>query len=992
MCYNRFASLFQRGKKMNFKIDTIYHGFRLIEESEIKELQGTARIFKHEKSGAVLIYISNTETNKVFTVTFKTPPEDDKGTAHIIEHAVCCSSEKYPFKDTFIELEKGSLCTALNACTYQDMTMYYCASQNDKDFKHLLEVYLDLIFHPLAVKAPHFFMQEGWHYELENEKSDITYNGVVYNEMQGEYDDAATVLEHTVNQILLCETPYRFDSGGVPEAIPTLSYEEFLTFYKRYYEPANASFFLYGDGDVLEHLAFIDRECLSHFSKNEVKAEIPMQRAFERPKYIHQAYPVSSDTNTKDKTLFALNFVVGTAEDAKLRLSFEILEQLLLISSSSPLVEELIVNKQLGKCLGEAGYNACKRQPVFSIVLRETQKNKKDDFEQTVFAILSRLSEKGIDKKLLKAALNTVAFRLKEAEYDGEPRGLIYSELIQNSLLYGGAPYNHLCHEEILRQIKQEADKGYFEALIKEYLLENKHRALVILEPSKALKKQKETMLRQSLKAFKKSLNKQQIKQLIESSQKLDAVQNTSLSQNVLQKLPQLKLEDLNKKAETILLTQSVYDGVKILFNEDNAGDIAYVHLLFDTTGVAEADIPYIGLLASLVTYLDTAHYNHLEIDCEINRHLGGLNCAVNAYPNHQKSTDYKPLFKISAKLFAKKIPAFTALLTEIINSTQFTNVLKMKEIIGQIKYEIEQSFENSSEYIAVQRMYTSISYAGAYEDYVSGISYYLFIKNLYRRFDEDFENISSKLNEVFASIMMKPQLTVFITAAKEQKDWIEAHVKELISGLKEKKIVEHAYIIKPETKNEAFITSGSLYSIALGLKYQDLGWHYHGIIQVISHLLERTYLWERIRLQGGAYGCQLAVSSDGNLVVYSYLDPELLETIDCFETMGTFLENLQMSQQELERCIIGTIGLLDMPLGFEQRSERALTAYLCGITNSDLQKTRDEILAVTLEEIHRFAALFKTINRQNNLCVVGAAASIISNQKLFKTIWRMNQ
>lgn len=972
---------------MNLQINKIYNGFRLIREEFIKELEGTARVFEHEKSGASLIHILNEEDNKVFTITFKTPPTDNKGAAHIVEHAVCCSSEKYPLKDTFIEMQKGSLCTALNACTYQDMTMYYCASQNEKDLLNLTEVYMDLIFNPLITKNPNLFKQEGWHYELRHKTDSLQYNGVVYNEMLSEYDDASAILEHTIHQALFPDTVYCYDSGGIPEEIVKLSYNDFLSFYKKHYHPSNAHICLYGNCDLLKHLEQLDSTCLKHFDKQDIKADIPLQKTFDAPVRVHEKYPAAKGADNAEKAILALSFVIGTSENIELRLAFEILDQMLLKSSASPLLESLVVHNEIGKCIGDGGYDSCKQQPIFSIVLKDTHRDKEAYFEESVFKVLNELAVCGIDKNLLYASISAVEFGLREAEYSYEPRGVNCSELIQNSALYGGDPFAYLTYEKQLEKIKSAADKGYFEELIKKYFLENSHRVFVILEPSKALEKKNRLNHTNKLKHHKKSLTREEIEELIAMNLALDSMQNAPNQEENLAKLPMLTLEDVNKKAESMTFKEKTIQNVKVVFNPDVTKDIVYSHLLFDTKAVSEEDIPYIGLLSQLITYVGTEHYTYLELDHAINTHIGGLSCAVNAYADTENGHCYRPLLKITAKLLVEKMPEYSALMKEILHTTKFTERSKIKEILGSIQYEMEKSFSSSPEYIASKRIYAYISYAGAYEDLVSGMAYYDFLKHLYDNFEEEFDNLSDKLNRVYTQIVDKAHLSISITTQEKNNPIVEAAIESLVSSLQEKELKKYIYSLRPAVKNEGYATTNSLQTIAKGLNYKKLGYKFHGSLQVIANILESTYLWDKVRLQGGAYGCNLTLGLDGNLVVCSYSDPHLIETIEAYHTLGEFLRKLSLSEKELHRYIIGTIGALDSPLSMEQKSERALTAYLCGITHDALQKARDELLATSQKDIVHLSSLFDELAQQDILCVVGEESQVKAHQNIFKTL-----
>ncbi|WP_069998023.1 insulinase family protein [Cellulosilyticum sp. I15G10I2] len=972
---------------MKLQLGEVYSGFKLTEEKKICELEGVARVFKHQKSGTELIHILNKDDHKVFTITFKTPPEDNSGAAHIIEHVLCCSSKKYPLKDTFIELQNSSLCTALNACTYQDMTMYYCASKNDKDFKNLVEVYTDLIFDPLLEAWPNLFRQEGWHYEIRNKREAINYNGVVYNEMLGEYDDPATILEHTIHQALFPNTIYRYDAGGVPEEIVQFNYEDYIAFYEKYYHPSHACIYLYGDIPILDQLKFLDEHYLMHFDKKADTVQIPLQQRLHTPASVHASYQADDKIDLSEAVFLVLSFVIGTSQDAELRLAFEILEQILLKSSASPLVEALIVNKELGKSLTEAGYDTCKQQPVFSITLKGTSVDNKNEFEQTVFEVLHQLVSYGIDPKLIEASINSIEFALKEADDSFEPRGVMYSEKIQNSFLYGGEPFIHLFYDDLLKKIKEKAYQGYFEALIKKYFIENTHRVLVLLEPSKVLKKEIDKKLAKNLKIYKKGLGREGLEELISINNALDKMQNKVNSKEALKMLPVLTLSDISPKTEAFIIQEQMLNGVSVLFNPDASKDIIYMHLLFDTTGVNEEDIPYLGVLASLLTYVGTKHYNYLELDHAINSCVGGMGCQINAYSDIKDTSHYRPLFKISAKLLKEKLPNFVELMHEILNNTIFMEQSKIKEILGSIKYEMERSFNSNPEYTAIKRIYSYCSHAGMYEDIVAGIAYYDFLCTIYNDFDNNFDLLRAKLSQVFQTVFSKTNMTMSITAEQKDFKFIKASIEALINGLKSEHIKKYQYALTPVVKNEGFVTMGSLYTVAKGFNYKKEGYASHGVLQVICNILESTYLWDKIRLQGGAYGCELSLGLDGNMVICSYCDPHLIETLAIYEGIGPFLSNLSLDDAALHRYIVGTIGGLDCALSMEQRSERALTSYLCGITQSELQKAREEILAAEPKDIQHFAALFNEFAKRNTQCVIGNSDQIKKHQRLFKSL-----
>lgn len=986
--YNRQIEVLPRkDRRMNLECNQIYYGFKLIEEKNIEEIEGKGRIFEHLQSGARLIQLETPDTNKVFTMSFKTLPKDHSGVAHIIEHAVCCASQKYPLKDTFIEMDKGSLNTSLNACTYKDMTMYYCASQNEKDLLNLMEVYMDLVFHPLIKERESIFKQEGWHYVLEDVSEAITYNGIVYNEMKGDYAEPSTRLEAAIHEALFPDTCYRYDSGGKPEAITHLTREAFLAFYDQHYKPANCTLFLYGDGDLMKQLALLDEKCLKDFSTSKVSMSIPLQETFKKPKKVNTYYPITEEECIEDKTICCLSFVTKEIEDVETRIAFEILEHMLLKSSASPLTKELISEKGLGQTLEEAGYDTGKRQPTFSIVLNGSKSEHAEMFKKTVFEVLHRLVTEGIEKDLIDAALSVVSFGLQEGDTPWEAKGVIYSEEVQMSVLYDQHPFRHLTYKKHLQHIQEQKDKGYFESLIKQYFLDNPHYAFIILEPSYTLEGEEEERLTKQLEVYRETLSEEDLEALIEMNAKLDAEQDEPNTKEALALLPHLSARDLKREVSQVVIKEVQLGDAILYFNPEYTGPISYLHFLFDTSHVKQEQLPYLGLLANLLTYVSTKRYTYNALENEINKQTGGLNCSVNAYAHYEDTCSYKPYFKISCKVLNEKLPVLPDLLKEITLNSIFSEKDKIKEIIGMMKYEIERSFTSSPEYRATRRLYTYFSDAALYEDHVSGMVYYVFLKEQYENFDSCCEKLMDTLTQLYHSIMQRKALKISVTAEEHEYEMLKGKLEDFVKALPSIESKKAAYTFERTIRNEAYVTSSSVQAIVSGFNFKQLGYTFHGALHIASHILDSTYLWDKVRLQGGAYGASMMLSRDGNMVLSSYCDPGLGETLEIFRGIGHYLENLVLEEDELEKYKIGTIGGLDMPLTMEQKSERALIYSLCQVEYEKLQRERDQVLEATLEDIRALGKMFEAVMAKQALCVIGNKAKIMEEADLFKEI-----
>lgn len=959
-------------------------GFQLIEQKEISEIEGLGRIFYHEKSGVTVISLENKDPHKVFSINFLTLPEDNKGTAHIIEHAVCCASKKYPLKETFMAAGQGSICTTMNACTYPDRTMYYAASPHEKDLLGIAEVYLDLVFHPCIEDSNKYFLQEGWHYELEGIDDPLEISGVVYHEMLSEYGEAGSFLMHNEMESLFPDTVYQYDSGGIPEEIIKLTEKEFLDFYHKYYQGSNAVITVYGDGNIETILKHLNQNGLQDVSKGNAIQPVASQRPFEKPQYRVSYYPTALN---KAPTLLSMSFVVGESTDCELRLAFEILEHMLIRSTASPLLKTLIMEQNLGMSLSDGGYDSCRKQPVFTITLKGCEKESAEKFESAVLQILTELVEQGIDPKLIDAAVETLEFELRETDASYEPIGIVYSEMILSSYLYGGKAFNHLCYRQPLEHIKQQKNKGYFEDLIKTYLLDNPHRLLTVLIPSEKMQQEKEQIKFKALDEYKNKLSKKELFELIELNESLEEEQLQENDEALLKTLPQLSLADMPHTLPKFKLQQLEVLGQPLLFHEESTKGIAYIHLLWNASHIKQKDLKTLGLLAHLFTYVGTENMSYGEVENAINTYTGGMNSAIHAYKLEGKER-IQPIFKISCKVLESQLSAFISLMTELLLKTHFNEKEKLKELIGHIVYELERSFTGAPEYRASQRIYTYLSEQGVYEDEVSGMAFYEYIKEVYTHFDIHYGRVAQELGSVMKELFQIQYLKLSITASSNQKDTILYQLKKLISQLPRGTSKSSAsYVLEKKEGNEGFYNGQDGQAVAYGFCFADYGYEYHGQYEVIANILENTYLWDRVRLQGGAYGCDIMLSKEGYLVICSYCDPHLRSTLDIYNGIGDYLKELQLSQETIERAIISTLGAMLAPISMEQKSERACMYFLTEMTQEKRQMIYDEIRQTTIADFHQMSQLFEQMNLHGQICVMGNKDKLLKQKGLLKLI-----
>lgn len=970
---------------MQLEVGKIYHGFKLTEEKNIKEVNGIGRMFLHEKSGAKLYNIENEDDNKVFSISFRTPPEDSTGLPHILEHSVLCGSRKFPLKEPFVELAKGSLNTFLNAMTFPDKTMYPIASQNDKDFLNLMDVYLDAVFYPNIYENPNILRQEGWHYDIDDVNGDITYKGVVYNEMKGAFSSPESVLSRKMQEALYPDSPYGVESGGDPEYIPDLTQEQFLEFHKKYYHPSNSYSYIYGNGNILEYLKFIDEEYLSNFDGITVDSEILLQKSFETPKELTFDYPISKGEKEEDKTFLALSYAVGKSTDAETYLAFDILTYLLLQTSSAPL-KRALVDAGLGKDV-TGSFESSILQPTFSIVVKNSNPDKKEKFQQVVFDTLEKLVKEGIDKKLVEAAINRYEFSLREADFGSSPKGLIYGIQIMDSWLYDEDPAMHLEYEKTLEKVKSALNTNYFEKMIEKYLLNNSHRALMVVKPKRGLAEEKEKATCEKLRKFKASLSKEEIGKLVQETMELRKRQTTPDSLEDLNSIPLLNIEDIDPKVEDLPLIEKQEQGVKVLHHPLFTNHIVYLNMYFDTDVVPQELLPYISLLSKLLGKLSTEKYSYEDLGNEINVNTGGIGYKAEAFGEHGSDKEYYPKFVVQSKALVDKLPQLHSLIKEIILHTKFSEEKRLKEIVQETKSRLERNIQSAGHMVVAHRLYSYFSPIGHYLEALNGIEYYKFLVDLDNNFDSKKSEIQENLLKVSQLIFNRNQLLLSVTTDEKDYDDFTKHLPTLLEDLQGHKNNPVKYEFDFGAKNEGLMTSSEVQYVGKGYNFKRLGYSYTGSLQVLKTILSYDHLWNHIRVQGGAYGAFFNAGRDGNMYFLSYRDPNLMETFRAYDATTEYLRNFDVDEREMRKYIIGTISRLDSPLTNADKGERATSRYIRHMKLEDIQKERTEVLATTKEDIQNTSKLIEDVLKQNYVCAMGNEDKITTHKDAFSNL-----
>ncbi len=956
--------------------------YERLEERDLEDIKSKGCLLRHKKSGARICLISNEDENKVFSIGFRTPSLDSTGAAHILEHSVLCGSKKFPVKDPFVELVKSSLNTFLNAMTYPDKTIYPVASCNGKDFQNLMEVYLDAVFYPDIYKHKEIFCQEGWHYEMESMDAPLTVNGVVYNEMKGVFSSPDEVLAGETMAALYPDTSYAYESGGDPDHIPELDYERFLDFHRKYYHPCNSYIYLYGDMDMAEKLEWMDREYLSKFEKIQVDSQIRRQEPFAERREAVIPYNIASGEPLEGNTYLSYNVCTGSILDPKLYVAFDILDYALLSAPGAPLKQALL-DAKVGKDI-MSSFDNVTLQPKFSIIAKNSDLEKKEEFVAIIQRVLKEQAEQGIDKKSLLAGINSFEFRYREADFGSFPKGLLFGLECLDSWIYDETqPFLHLSGLEVVEFLKTQVETGYFEELVKTYLLDNPHAAVVIAKPEYGLNARKEEALAQKLEAYKQSLTDEEKQSIIDFTHHLKQYQEEPSAPKDLAKLPTLDREDIKKTGERLYIRAHMLDNTKVLCHDIDTCGIAYFSLMFDVTGLPEELLPYLGILKSVLGYVDTERYSYLELANEINLHTGGIFSNIGIYSS-VKDGGVTLKYEIRAKALYQEVPTAMDLIKEILSKSKFRRQERMYEIIAQLKSRMQMSMSSSGHTISATRAMSYFSEGANDTDLVQGIAFYQLVKDLEEHFDEKKEALSDTLERLAGRIFCQDNLMVSIGAEPEGMEKAEGEIAGIRAVLASKAEKMPKAQIRLEKKNEGFLDASQVQYVSRAGNFKKQGYEYTGALRILKVLLSYDYLWINVRVKGGAYGCMSGFGRNGDGYFTSYRDPNLGATNEVYEGVPEYLENFQVGEEEMTKYIIGTFSGVDAPLTPSAKTVRSATAYLTGLTEEMLQKEREEILGATQEDIRRLAGIVRAILKEGAFCAIGNEQKLKEEEGLF--------
>ncbi|MCB8925624.1 MAG: insulinase family protein [Ardenticatenaceae bacterium] len=933
---------------------TVKHGFELLREEEIEERNTTARLYRHLKSGAELLSLENDDENKTFGIVFRTPPEDSTGLPHIMEHSVLGGSKKYPLKEPFVELVKGSMKTFLNAFTSADMTYYPVASTNDQDFYNLVDVYLDAVLNPLI--TPNHLAQEGWHLELETLEDPLIYKGVVFNEMKGAYSSPEGLLYRQIKSAMFPDNAYRNDSGGDPEVMPNLTYEQFRSFHETYYHPSNSRIVFYGDDDPEKRLQMAD-SYLQEFEKVDVsETAVPLHDPFEKPQHFTYPYSVEADGENSDKHYVTVNWVLPPSDDdLVLQRALSVLSVTLLGTAGSPL-RKALVDSGLGDDVIGGGYSGRMRQGTFSVGMKGVKAENVEAVERLVLYTLRKLADDGFEPEAVEAAVNSIEFSLRENNTGSFPRGLSLMFGAMSNWIHDQDPLEPLKFEGVLTAVKDKiaTDSMYLPGLIREYLLKNNHRGTVVLEPDPTLQQRQETAEKEKLAAIKARLNEAQLNDIIRQTQALKALQEKPDSPETIALLPRLTLDDLDKENKPIPTEETEAAGVRTLYHDLFTNGIVYLELGMNLHTLPADLLPYVKLFGRALVEIGTETQDFVQLQQRIGRSTGGIYPTTFLSAKRDEAEAATWLF-LRGKAAVGKAQEMLDIMRDVLLTVNLDNQERFRQMVLRAKAGVESGLVPSGHSVVNRRLRSYFTESSWVSEQMNGIEYLFFLRRLAEQVEADWPSVLAKLETVRAILISRQNMLANVTLDGENWQVFQPQLANLLNQMPDLPVTVQTWAWQRPLQNEGLTIPAQVNYVGKGGNLYELGYQEHGSVAAIVNYLRTTYLWEKVRVQGGAYGGMIGFSNyTGVLTYFSYRDPNLLQTIDVYDNVAQFLRQ-DVSEDDLTKSIIGAISALD---GYQLPDAKGYTAMNRILINSSeayRQQKRDEILGATSADFARF-------------------------------------
>ena len=958
------------------------NNYKLIEEKYIDEVASNCKVYTHIKTGARVLTLENNDDNKAFGIGFRTPPERGNGVCHIVEHCVLSGSRKFKTKEPFMDLIKSSLQTFLNAMTFPDKTIYPVSSRNEKDFYNLMDVYLDAVFHPAIYEEEKIFLQEGWHYELKDKEDDLKYNGVVYNEMKGVYSASENLVSDAMVFALHEDSSYGVDSGGDPKLIPSLSYEEFKDYHKKYYHPSNSYIYLYGNQNMEETLDFIDKNYLQDFDKAEINSEIILNDEIKKTKDVEITFSASKE-EMKDKIDYlSKGWTLGYADSKMDVFMRDFLAELLIDAQGGPLKKAIFDAGLAEDVYAETSSSL----PLdLSIVLKNTEADKKDEFLKILRESLEKLVEEGIDKDLLEATLNKFEFIFREG--GGTQKAIIYYIRALNSWLYDQSPLDALYYNDVLSEVKEKLNDGFVEKYIKEKLLDNEYSVNLVAKPELNKNHREEEELKKELQELKAKMSDEEIEEIVKKSRDLEEYQNQEDSQENKDTIPSLELSDIDEKVTEYPVEEDKLGDVVYLKTHQETNGIVYTTLSHDISFIEKEEMETMSLLLSLIGLIDTKNYTYEELNNEIYKATGGISFNPSVYVDAKDKEKYVLRMNIKMKSTADKLGRGLEIIDEIMNNSLLDSKKRIKELLNILKSRIESTMLQNGHQFIISILKSYYSRVADIQSHIGGLNYYDFMRDLVENFEEKWEDFEKESEKIYEKLFVRDNLIISTAGNLEDLNNIKPELEKYIKSLEVKNIVPADYEFERNNKNEGLYTTSNVVYVSKGYDLEDLGLKYRGDLTVLANILNSSYLHNEIRAKGGAYGGGITIGRSGDMATYSYRDPNLKNTVRVYDSIGSFVESLKISDEDLKNFIIGSMNSFDPLLSPEQVGDINLSRFITGLKVEDLEKSKKEALETNLEKLNSYGKVFDEAMKKNYLAAFGSENIIRDGEDLFKEI-----
>lgn len=954
-----------------------YNGFVVTHLEKIPEVKGTVYQIKHEKTDATIVYVENPNEEKVFSIGFRTPSKDDSGIFHILEHAVLNGSRKYPLKDPFVELLKGSLQTFLNAMTFSEKTIYPVASMNEVDFSNLMDVYLDAVFFPNVLNNKQIFQQEGWNLKYNESENRYGFEGIVFNEMKGAQSSSQRRFIQGLEAALYPNTPYATNSGGTPLSILDLTWEQLVEAHQTYYHPSNSFIYLYGEMNIeeqLDHLA----EYLNEFNYQDISNKLIDLKGDSSLSETVIEFPIAEDEGKKKQAYLGYGTKFSIENKYELLLAFEILDEILLRGNDAPLKKRLL-QEGIGKNVF-GWFDTSSTMPSFNIGVSQTDEAQKDRFINEISSVLERLVNDGINEATVQAAIASVEFQLREGDFGSSPEGLYYGINATEAWVASRPVFPAFKYEESFSMIKEQLNEKYFENLIEKYLLNNENKTIAVGIPSTEIEKEEYKEEQNKLEQFKVTLTEDDIVELIRENEKLVAFQTTIDSEENKRTLPNLKLADISQEPIELPLEKEIENEIEFLYHELETNKLAYYNLYFNVSAISDSELPYYRLFTTLLKELGTSKYTSEQLSQEIAIKVGQISISNQVYAPDIDKAVHK--IKVGVRTKESSIKESVSLVNHIMTETIFDDKNKIKETLGRLSSSVKQFLENSGHVAGMMRVNSHSSISGHITEQLEGISFYRFLTNLEENFDGQYENIVEQMENIAHKIFSRKELTVSFTGEKALFNSFKKEILTIDYPISESVKAINEY--KPEISKEAFTNSNSVVYVSKGSNLKLIGEEVSGYLSVTNSILNLEYLWEKLRVVGGAYGGGMSLSSSGNIVFYSYRDPNISTTLNTYDKVSDFIQNLELSDLALERFIIGTIAKMDRPMNARMKGNASDANHFQLISEAKRKQRRKEILTTTLNDIKTTSEIFNKLRSLESTCVIGNGRIIEENSAEF--------